>query len=380
MKTITLTIEAGKHTRKNAPMTVKLPDDVKAVIDSEKPLALCYAGGKCLPAQLTTDADGDCAVAFVLDELTAGEKAVLTLCNTCACAAPKMQAIQKADAGKIEFTENGAFITAYQYAIGFAKPHIGPITNKYGENITRYDFTAKEHPHHRSIWFSHGSVALNGVTEGIDTWNEFEHHGFIKTAEIEKVVSGSVFCGFTAKNVWMDENDTALCEDKTIVTFTKPEDGITVIDVDLTLTAAYGDITLGTTKEAGPIAVRMDETLRADRTGSLTNSWGADGEDEIWMKKACWNDYTGMTEGGHTAGVAIFDNPRNEGYPTYWHSRNYGLFAPNRFYLGGDEVVAKGDSKRFIYRIVIHEGAQDMAPMYVDYIAPAKAAFAVSED
>ena len=27
--------------------------------------------------------------------------------------------------------------------------------------------------------------------------------------------------------------------------------------------------------------------------------------------------------------IAIFDHPKNPGYPTYWHARGYGLFAAN---------------------------------------------------
>ncbi len=165
-----------------------------------------------------------------------------------------------------------------------------------------------------------------------------------------------------------------MCNDVTTVAMTQPEEGVTYLDVNLTLIAAYGRVTLGATKEAGPIAVRMDENLRADRTGTLTNAWGAVGEDEIWMKRSDWNDYFGTTEGGHVAGVAVFDSESNAKYPTYWHSRNYGLFAPNRYYLGGEEIIEAGQSLNFKYRIVIHEGDTETAGIrekFIDWAAPA---------
>jgi len=212
------------------------------------------------------------------------------------------------------------------------------------------------------------------VSDEVDTWNENPHYGYIKTQKIAQTVSGDVYCAFTAENTWTDENGNPLCDDVTTVAMYQPEDGITCLDVDLTLIAAYGKVTLGATKEAGPIAVRMDETLRADKTGVLTNAWGAVGEGEIWMKRSDWNDYYGTTEGGHTAGVAVFDNEANAKYPTYWHSRNYGLFAPNRYYLGGEEIIEAGERLNFKYRIVIHEGdtaAAGIRAKFIDYAAPA---------
>ena len=371
-----LIVKAGAHERKNAILNVALNAEQYAALGTGI-VAVQYAGGKMLPAQLQACGDG-ATLTFVLDYLAKGEEAQLTVVSA-ACHAPEFQAQDLASEGRVALIADGAEYTAYRYNIGFAKPHIGPIVNKYGENITRYDFEAKEHPHHRSIWFSHGSVKVENaetgfVSDEVDTWNENPHYGYIRTQKIAQTVSGDVYCAFTAENTWTDENGNPLCDDVTTVTMYQPEDGITCLDVDLTLIAAYGKVTLGATKEAGPIAVRMDETLRADKTGVLTNAWGAVGESEIWMKRSDWNDYYGVTEGGHTAGVAIFDNEANAKYPTYWHSRNYGLFAPIRYYLGGEEIIDAGEKLNFKYRIVIHEGdtaAAGIREKFIDYVAPA---------
>ena len=371
-----LTVNAGAHARKLAPINVALTAENLTGIDVAAPIALRYDGGKLLPAQLKKNGE-EYVLSFVLDWLAKDETASLVLVN--ADVADCYAAVDLTEEGRVALTANGAEYTAYRYNIGFAKPHIGPIVNKYGENITRYDFTVKEHPHHRSIWFSHGSVKVENaetgfVSDEVDTWNENPHYGYIKTQKITETVSGPVYCAFTAENMWTDENGNPLCNDVTTVTMSQPEDGITYLDVDLTLIAAYGRVTLGATKEAGPIAVRMDDNLRADRTGTLTNAWGAVGEDEIWMKRSDWNDYFGTTEGGHVAGVAVFDSESNAKYPTYWHSRNYGLFAPNRYYLGGEEIIEAGQSLNFKYRIVIHEGDTETAGIrekFIDWAAPA---------
>ena len=63
--------------------------------------------------------------------------------------------------------------------------------------------------------------------------------------------------------------------------------------------------------------------------------------------------------------VAIFDNPGNPGYPTYWHARGYGLFAANP--LGRsifdpkqpafNYTIAQGSSATFRYRIAFYSQA-----------------------
>ena len=367
---------AGAHARRHALMHITLTAEQLGDVNPAAAVALRYDGGKVLPAQLQKAEDGYC-LSFILDFLAKGEEAWLTLINAEDTA--RYAAVNLADEGRVALMADGAEYTAYRYNIGFAKPHIGPIVNKYGENITRYDFEVKEHPHHRSIWFSHGSVKVENAETGfvsaeVDTWNENPHYGYIKTQKITETAAGPVYCAFTAENTWTDEDGNPLCNDVTTVAMTQPEEGVTYLDVDLTLIAAYGRVTLGATKEAGPIAVRMDENLRADRTGTLTNAWGAVGEDEIWMKRSDWNDYFGTTEGGHVAGVAVFDCESNAKYPTYWHSRNYGLFAPNRYYLGGEEIIEAGQSLNFKYRIVIHEGDTETAGIrekFIDWAAPA---------
>jgi hypothetical protein len=75
-------------------------------------------------------------------------------------------------------------------------------------------------------------------------------------------------------------------------------------------------------------------------------------------------DYSGDIA-GKSVGVAIFDHPANPKHPTYWHVRAYGLFAANvfgerDFYADpsrdGSLTLARGESLRFRYRVVIHAG------------------------
>jgi len=342
MKPILLT--AGLRDVQNCPVTFFFESDDQLCDRS----FYLVNGKEKIPAQLSKDKNGKYRIDFIVSYMEKGTSYTLVPDFD---TVPDLRMQSSEEKGKIDIKIDGNFYTAYQYDIGFAKPHIGPITTKNGENITRYDFEIKEHPHHRSIWFSHGSV------NGIDTWNEPAGvHGFIKNQSAKAIAGGAVTTGFDAVNTWTDHSGNPLCDDRTTVRFYNPIGEFVIIDMELSLFANYGDVTLGATKEAGPVAVRMNENLRADRTGTMENSYGGINEGEIWMKRSFYCDYYGKTNDGYTYGVALLDNPENDSYPSYWHSRDYGLFAPNNFYLGGDRVIKSGESMTFKYRCIIHRG------------------------
>ena len=69
---------------------------------------------------------------------------------------------------------------------------------------------------------------------------------------------------------------------------------------------------------------------RLDNTGVTGTYLSAEGKvnDAVWGTRARWTTLSGVVQ-GDTVTVAIFDHPKNPGYPTYWHARGYGLFAAN---------------------------------------------------
>ena len=111
--------------------------------------------------------------------------------------------------------------------------------------------------------------------------------------------------------------------------------------------------------------------------GTIINSEGVTG-DATWGKRAKWVDYYGPVE-GQTVGVAIFDHPDNPRHPTWWHVRNYGLFAANPFGIHnferkdkgvGDYTIEAGNQVEWKYRFFMHEGntqAAQVADRYNQY-------------
>jgi len=267
-----------------------------------------------------------------------------------------------------DLTVGGKYFSKYYFGTDIAKPYMGPFYEKYGKQITRLNFEIKEHPHHRSLWVSHGDI------DGVDNWNERPEHGYIINQSIDGIVSSPAYCEFTAHNVWAKHDKvTKQCDEVTTYRIYNTDDEVRVMDVTIRLIASYGAFTLGKTKEAGPIAVRMNDELVVARTGQFETPTGIN-EDEIWMKRAPWCDYWGTAE-GHKCGITIMDNPDNFGYPTYWHSRNYGLMAPNNSFIPEPRTVADGEKAEWTYRVVIHNGDTrdaDIASRFADFVAMPK--------
>jgi hypothetical protein len=150
-----------------------------------------------------------------------------------------------------------------------------------------------------------------------------------------------------------------------------------LFDFEIVIHASNGDVTFGDTKE-GTMAVRLAETMRLKGKvghGHIVESNGKRDE-ETWGKRADWCDYSGPVD-GKTVGIAMFDNPQNPRYPTWWHVRDYGLFAANPFgqhdfeslpdKTAGDLKIAAGKSVTFRYRFYIHKGDEAQAKVAEKY-------------
>lgn len=361
---MTFTVNAGFHARRNCPVSIVLP------LDAAKAWAVRPVNSDVkFPCAVEACEEG-AKLTFILPALQAGQSlqfAVEEACPCCAAKAPACRSEVLED--KVDVTVSGRHYINYNFPSDLAKPFLGPIYGAYGEQITRLNPDEREHPHHRCLWFSHGSV------NGVDTWNEPANCGFIRNHGIENVFDSSVFTRFTTCNTWTDHDGKPLLEDRTTLTFYASPADARFFDAEITLTAAYGDVTLGATKEAGPIAIRVNYNLTVPNTGRFENAEGSVNEDEIWMKRSAWVDYYGIQD-GHTVGVTIMDAPDNERHPAYWHARNYGLFAPNNYYLGGDRIIPAGESMTVKYRIYAHAGdtrAANVSGVWHDFAHPPKA-------
>lgn len=93
--------------------------------------------------------------------------------------------------------------------------------------------------------------------------------------------------------------------------------------------------------------------------GNYRSAEGVEGK-EVWGTRCRWMKLASEIN-GETVALVIIDHPSNVGYPTYWHARDYGLFAANPlghkiFSEGKNELnfsLKKGESVTFKYRLVV---------------------------
>jgi hypothetical protein len=257
---------------------------------------------------------------------------------------------------------DGKLFTIYRTATG-PKPILWPVIGPTGVEMTR-SFPMKDvpgekpdHPHQRSIWFTHGSV------NGVDFWSETAGHGSIAHREYLRTEANNKQAVISTRNDWIDARGKRICQDRRTLTFAAGNDWRS-FDFDITLVASEGPVKFGDTKE-GSMGIRIPTVMdvNSQKGGHIINSEG-DTDNDAWGKPASWVDYYG-TVAGRPVGIAFFNHPSSFRYPTRWHVRDYGLFAANPFglkdFVGKDDVdgsytLDDGGSITLRYRILLHEG------------------------
>jgi hypothetical protein len=285
--------------------------------------------------------------------------------------------------GSLRITIDGKLFTEYHYK-GTSRPFLYPILGPDDVPMTR-NWPMKEvpgeerdHPHHRSLWWTHGDI------NGHDFWSESAKAGKTVHQKFLEVKSGATEGLIRSLNHLVARDGTLVATaDQTVRIHRRTDDRL--LDFEITLHASQGALTFGDTKE-GTFGLRLNEALRLVRdkkpgTGHIVNSEGVrDGA--TWGKRARWVDYYGPVD-NRVVGVAIFDHPANPRHPTWWHVRDYGLFAANPFGIhdfekqpagAGKLELPAGQSLTFRYRVLFHRGderAGRVADLYEEYARPA---------
>jgi hypothetical protein len=276
--------------------------------------------------------------------------------------------VEKSEKGAVVKTDGQPF-AEYLTRSGH-QPAVWPVIGPTGKAMTRsypagplLDGEMNDHPHHQSLWFTHGTV------NGHDFWTNHEQsHQNTEIAHREFVTAESGDTGkIVTRNDWTNDG-TKVCEDERTLVFGVDEFG-RYIDFLVTITASEGDVTFGETKE-GSFGVRTNAPLTVDskQGARLVNNRGhKDGE--AWGMFADWIDDYGPVD-GEVVGIAMFNHPDNFKSPTRWHARTYGLLAANPFGEGdfpkdegqgkqGPKTIAKGDKLSLHYRVLLHPGDAD---------------------
>ncbi len=284
--------------------------------------------------------------------------------------------------GKLTVEIDGKPFTTYYMSADGNKPYLYPLRTASGIQVTRhfpmdtYPGETNDHPHHRGLFFAHGDI------NGINFWatekeTRTPNDGSMVLRKIVQAEGGAKSGAIKAVFDGLDPQGKPMMTETRTITFHGGPD-LRIIDFVETV-KALRLLKFGDTKE-GTFGIRLATALSEDKGGKMTNAEGAQTEKNVWGKRSKWVDYAGTVE-GQPVGVTIMDNPANPRYPTYWHSRAYGLFAANPFGLhdfladknqNGSMTVEAGKSVTFRYRVVIHPGSTESAnipALYDQYVA-----------
>jgi hypothetical protein len=288
--------------------------------------------------------------------------------------------------GKLRVQVGGELFTEYHYQ-GASRPFLYPVLGPGGVPLTRnwpmqtMPGEQHDHPHQKSLWWEHGDI------NGHDFWSEEPRAGKTLHEKFLEVKSGADAGVIRATNNYVASDGTLVARDERTLHFYRRTDG-RMLDFEITIRGVGGPLVFGDSKE-GTMGMRINEAMRLTRpnnqpgVGHIVNSEGVrDGE--TWGKRAEWVDYYAPLN-GQVVGIAIFDHPQNPRHPTWWHVRDYGLFAANPFGLhefekkppgAGKLTVPAGESITFRYRFFFHRGderAGQVAEHYREYAGGTKA-------
>lgn len=297
------------------------------------------------------------------------------------------------DKHKIDVFINGSLFTSYQYPSNIEKTFLYPVNAPNGSVVTRgFPIEPRkgeriDHPHHIGIWFNHGNV------NGLDFWNNSsaipaakkDLYGHIVHKSTTIVAGGKKGILEVILN-WNDNKGNTLLSEDAMYYFTGDKNSRTIDHISK-LTAVNGPVTFEDSKE-GMFAIRVDRAFEMPSEESLiftdekgnptsvkaTDNTGVTGMyiasnglkgDSVWGTRNSWVILTGKKD-NTIISMAIFDHPKNPGYPAYAHARGYGLFSLNDFGQNSYDTkkakrsytIEKGKSVTLYNRFVVQSGTE----------------------
>ncbi|WP_156305613.1 DUF6807 domain-containing protein [Sphingobacterium endophyticum] len=317
---------------------------------------------------------------------------LLTFFTTYVMAQSGFEMVENKNEKRVDILFNGEPFTSYIYPDDLMKPVLYPLRTKKGTLITRgWPLDPRpgervDHPHHVGLWLNYGNI------NGLDFWNNStaipaekkKNYGTIKHVSVNKMESNKDRAMLQVTKNWQAPEGNTILKENTQYLFTE-KGPLREIEINTKLTAMEQEVSFEDNKE-GLIGIRLARELEhpSDKpeiftdaggnptqvaemnnervTGKYRSSEGIEG-DNVWGTRGKWVNLMGRIE-NEPISLVILDNPKNVGYPTYWHARGYGLFAANplgqkEFSKGRETLNFKlkaGQSVEFKYRILISSG------------------------
>ncbi|MGL4462928.1 MAG: DUF6807 family protein, partial [Planctomycetia bacterium] len=207
--------------------------------------------GSTTPGQLVSGADGE-RLWFVVDALPAGGKRTYSVAFG-GSSEPRFEWTDVKDK-QMDLSIGGRQTLRYDYTpfdakdVENTKKPFHQVFDPNGSRLITKGVGGK-FPHHRGIYFGYSKCGVDGQT--YDTWHCFKGEHQLHRG-VAAAVAGAVVGGHTVKIDWNDRQGKPFIEEsRTLRVYHQPTDHL-LIDVESTLTATRGDVTLnGDRQHAG---------------------------------------------------------------------------------------------------------------------------------
>jgi Family of unknown function (DUF6807) len=312
---------------------------------------------------------------------------------------------------RVDVFVDGQPFCSYVWPERLKTPVLYPLRTAQGTVVTRgFPLEPRpgervDHPHHAGFWLNYGNV------NGVDFWNsstflppeQQRKMGMIVHRRIVRTANGKDHGELEVELDWIMPDAQPILRETTTFVF-RGDQNARIVDRFTTLTALDKRVVFHDDKE-GMLGLRVRRELEQPSnepliftdasgrpttvkaldntgvTGLYRSSEGRTG-DAVWSTRGRWTMLTGRVNQEDIT-VAVLDNPKNIGFPTYWHARGYGLFSANPL---GQEVFSGGKEKlnftlepkqsvTFRYRLLILSGqhtAEQIEAQYQRFVSEIK--------
>ena len=238
-------------------------------------------------------------------------------------------------------------------------PYFHPLTLPDGTQLT--DESPSDHPWHWGLWFSWKYI------NGVNYWDPFPPKGRTQVTDVKTKLATDHSAHIELSISYRIPKQPPVLTEKRILTVSPPDKtGSYYIDWQSTFTAGDSDVVLDRRPIPGqenskPYGGYAGLSLRlAENTKNFIflSSQGPI-ESDSHGAKAKWLDFSGQTPQGKSAGITIFDHPKNLNNPTpWWLSASMPFFSPAIIYYKPYTLKALS-TLTLNYRILIHTEYQE---------------------
>jgi hypothetical protein len=241
----------------------------------------------------------------------------------------------------------------YRFEPGLPKPSFHPLTTAKGHVVT--GFECSDHMWHRGLWFTIKYV------NGTNFWEENAPFGVqVSASEPQAEITGPRSLSIKHAVKWTSEATGAVIDEARTLLLSATDEDMIVIDWASDLTALV-DLVLDRTPYT-TWGGYSGLTFRAGRELHYAEYLLANGEKKhpVIGEPHPWAALMARVDGGweEFVSVAMLDHPVNPRSPSPWYAKadpHYVFF--NAAFLFHEPLkVAKGETLRFRYRVLIRDG------------------------